>query len=93
MYDPVIFQDYVEDEKPEMSRAMESFLIQQEKERKEKELKQQKEKEEEEKKMNSQKSKEIKPLPTGYVPEMSPSDQKGKKENEEENKKKVKNQN
>jgi len=39
-YDPVSFNDEEEDEKPpEMSRAMEEFLIQQEKERKEKEAK------------------------------------------------------
>jgi hypothetical protein len=39
-YDPISFHDEEEDEKPpEMSRAMEGFLIQQEKERKEKEAK------------------------------------------------------
>jgi len=39
-YDPISFHTEEEDEKPpEMSRAMESFLIQQEKERKEKEVK------------------------------------------------------
>jgi hypothetical protein len=38
-YDPISFHDEEEDTKPEMSRAMEGFLIQQEKERKEKEAK------------------------------------------------------
>jgi septum formation inhibitor MinC len=91
MYEPVIFQEYIEDEKPpEMSRAMESFLIQQEKERKEKELKQQKqqqEKEQQQQQQQQQQEKETKSLPAGYVPEISSSDKKGQKEREEDKKK------
>jgi len=72
-YDPVSFHSDEEDKKPEMSRAMESFLIQQEKERKEKELKNQK-----------QPSKVVKPL-ASFVPSyISSSDQKGLKEREVE---------
>jgi len=75
-YDPVSFHSDEEDKIPEMSRAMESFLIQQEKERKEKELKNQKQ----------QPSKVVKPL-ASFVPSyISSSDQKGLKEREEEQK-------
>jgi len=56
-YDPVSFHSDEEEKKPEMSRAMEGFLIHQEKERKEKEQKKQ-----------QQQQKEVKPL-AAFVPE------------------------
>jgi len=46
-FDPISFHTEEEDKPPEMSRAMESFLIQQEKDRKEKEVKQKERKEKE----------------------------------------------
>jgi len=71
-YEPVSL--HTEEEKPEMSRAMESFLIQQEKERKEKE-------------QQKQQQKEYKPH-SSFLPLVSSSDQIGttKKEREEEDK-------
>jgi len=64
-YEPVSLHTE-EEEKPEMSRAMESFLKQQEKERKEKELKQQK---------------EIKPI-AAFLPNLSSSDMREEKESD-----------
>jgi hypothetical protein len=69
-YEPMSL--HTEEEKPEMSRAMEGFLKQQEKERKEKEMKQ-------------QQLKEFKPVVSAFIPTVSSSGMKEDREGDRMN--------